>query len=331
MTQALNLAQFIAGRQTFGSEESPDAFHIAFGVDANFVPPMGIMLTSLVINNPNRAFTVHVFLNSIMPEDSARLKKFAQQYPQIRFELSFVNAKAFAGFHVGKNYTSATYNRIIIADCLYPAVERLLYVDADTLCLAKLDDITDIPFDGAIFMSVPDKGNWLAGHKHSIGIADDAPYFNVGVMYIDLKAWNDFELSQKMMTLLLERKLPLQDQDALNLLLPIGGIKALPEKYNHFCLMKESNEILPSDTVIAHFAGDVKPWQPWCVNDGRKIYDSYRNRSLWKDFVYRPRNYQENRVMGKAMRRVGKKREALVFYWRYVREKLRQKMRSDTP
>ena len=324
----MNPARFIVGRQSFGDEEDPNAIHVAFGVDANFVPPMGIMLTSLAINNPTRAFTVHVFLNSILPEDSARLKVLVRDFPQMRFELCFVNAGAFAGFHVGKNYTAATYNRIAIACCLYPAVKRILYLDADTLCLNKIDGIFQIPFDGAVFMSAKDSGAWLPEHKNTVGIPKDKPYFNVGVMNIDLAAWNEIDLSQKMMDILRQRKLPLQDQDALNILLPEGAIKTLPQRYNRFCLMKEENESLPEDTVIVHFAGDVKPWQPWCTNEAKKIYDSYRNRSLWKDFVYRPRNYQENRLMGKALRRAGKQREAMVFYWRYIREKLRNKLRG---
>ena len=322
----MDLAKFITDKQSFGGAEDAAAFHIAFGVDANYVPPMGVMLTSLVLNNPDTFFTVHVFLNSILPEDADKLRMLAEKFPKLHFELSFVDARAFDGFHVGKSYTSATYNRIIIAECLYPTVEKILYIDADTLCLGKIDGLNDLPFDGAVFMSALDRGAWLTEHKRRIGMTDDAPYFNVGVMNIDLKAWNEFDLSQKMMDLLKERKLPMQDQDALNLLLPVGGIKILPVKYNQFCLMKEQNETMPKDTVIVHFAGDVKPWQPWCVSDDKIVYDEYRNKSLWQDFVYCPRNYQENRLMGKALRRAGKHREALRFYWRYVREKLRLKL-----
>ena len=88
--------------------------------------------------------------------------------------------------------------------------------------------------------------------------------------------------------------------------------------------MKQKNETLPPDTVLVHFAGDVKPWHPWCDNDGRKIYEKYRDVSLWSDFAYKPRDYQEQRLMGKAMRRKGQYLAATAYYLKYVRDKAKR-------
>jgi len=317
----LNLGEFIYKRETIGQISDVGAFNVAFGVDANFVPPMGIMLTSMVLNNPESELHVHVFLNSILDEDIERLKHFTSQNAKVQIDLYYVNVEVFKNFSVGKGYTVATYHRIIIAQVLYPAVSKLLYIDADTLCVGKLTELNNLKFDNSILMAVADKGEWLAQHKREIGIAESQTYFNAGVLYIDLNKWNQFSLSDKMMDMLNEQHLSFQDQDALNL---IAGtrIKAMPVRFNQFLLMKHDNDDLPKDTVFIHFAGQVKPWQPWCDNPQRAIYDEYRNKSLWKEFEYHPRDYQENRLMGKVARRQGHLLTALKWYCLYAKDKL---------
>ena len=319
----MKLTDFVGVCETLGHVDRAD-FDFAFGVDANFIPPMGIMLTSLVANNPDYKFRIHVFLNSIFDEDFDKLKKFVAANRNIQLDIYRVDDAAFADFHVDKGYTVAVYNRILIAQILYPAVERLIYIDADTLCVGDVSELSTLDFDGNILMAVLDSGQWLLEHKPNIGLRADEPYYNSGVLYIDLRRWNEFGLSEKMMAILHERHLPMQDQDALNLLAR-DSIKELPVRFNQFVLLKEAPSPVPDDTIFIHFAGQLKPWQPWCEHPQRAIYDEYRARSLWKEFEYRPRDYQEQRLMGRAMRRHGDYVSAMKFYSRYVVDKFKSK------
>ena len=320
----MHLAQYVKKKGTLGSLKNlpADPFQVAFGIDGNFFPPMGIMLTSMAMNNPDLAVRAHVFFNDALPEDLDKLRKFAEMHPRFVVDLYQVDVSAFRNFKVSKTYTVATYHRILIAEVLFPEVQKVLYMDADTLCVGDISEILDIPFDGSPCMSVPDRGTWLDGHKKELGIPVSDPYFNAGVMYIDLAKWNELGMSARMVELLDGKKLSFQDQDALNLLAR-NDIKALPVRYNQFFLMKEKGNEIPPGTVILHFAGELKPWQPWCDNPDRGVYDRYREKSLWKSFEYRPRNYQEQRLMGKVARRQGHLRRAAKFYARYVVEKWR--------
>ena len=321
-TSCRSVTDYVRKSETLGRVSNTGAFDIAFGVDAYFVPPLGIMLTSLLINNPDCRFRIHVFYISILDEDFARLREFVNQTDRIQLELYRVDPAAFDGFPLDKGYTPATYTRILIARELYPAVDKLLYIDADTLCVGRLIELKDFAFDDCILAAVPDSGRWLLEHKPNIGFAPDEVYFNSGVLYIDLKKWNDLELSDKMLNLLHEKLLPMQDQDAINLTAR-NSIKPLPVRFNQFLLLKEAPRPIPDDTIIIHFAGQLKPWQPWCNHPQRKIYDEYRNRSLWKEFEYHPRDYQEYRLMGRALRQRGELIDALKFYGRYVFYKFR--------
>ncbi|MBQ9479769.1 MAG: glycosyltransferase family 8 protein [Selenomonadaceae bacterium] len=322
----MNLTDFVSKAETLGHIDRAD-FHFAFGVDKNFVPPMGIMLTSLVANNPGLNFHIHAFLNSIFDEDLEKLRAFVAGTPNIRLDMYRVDPNAFAHFHVDRGYTIAVYNRILIAQILYPTIERLVYIDADTLCVGDVSELSALDFDGNVLMAVLDSGDWLIEHKPNIGLTADECYYNSGFMYIDLRRWNELDLSSKMMTMLHERDLPMQDQDAINLLAR-HLTKPLPRRFNQFLLLKEEPTELPPDTIFIHFAGRVKPWQPWCDHPQRAIYDEYRARSLWREYEYRPRDYQENRLMGMAMRRQGRWAAAMKYYFRYVKQKISYKLSS---
>ena len=320
----INLTDFVIKSETLGHVDKAD-FHFAFGVDKNFVPPMGIMLTSLALNNLNRNFKVYAFINSIFDEDIKKLRAFVAATPNIELDMYRVDEAAFADFHVDKGYTAAVYNRILIAQILYPAIEKLIYIDADTLCVGDVSELATLDFDGNILMAVLDRGDWLVEHKPNIGLKPDEPYYNSGFLYIDLRRWNEFDLSAKMMELLHERRLTLQDQDAINLLTR-HLTKPLPRRFNQFLLLREEPTEVPPDTIFIHFAGRIKPWQPWCDHPQRAIYDEYRNRSLWREYEYRPRDYQEQRLMGMAMRRRGQWLSAAKYYARYVDQKISYKL-----
>ena len=114
----MRLTDFVTKVETLGHIDRAD-FHFAFGVDQNFVPPMGIMLTSLVEHNPKLNFCIHAFINSIFDEDMNKLRAFVASVPNIQLDIYRVDSTAFAHFHVDRGYTVAVYNRILIAQILY--------------------------------------------------------------------------------------------------------------------------------------------------------------------------------------------------------------------
>ena len=45
-----------------------NVFHIAYGIDANFVRPMGVAMTSIVENNQESEFVFHVLTDGLDDE-----------------------------------------------------------------------------------------------------------------------------------------------------------------------------------------------------------------------------------------------------------------------
>lgn len=314
----MNVNDAVLEQQTFGRIKAADQqpIHIAFGVDANFIRPMGITMTSLIDNNRNQNLIFHVFANSIEKIDVERLNTLADT-EDVLIHLYQINQDIFQSLQTTWNYTVATYNRFIVAKLLYPEVKQVLYLDADMVCKGNLGELVRMDFEENIAMVVHDQGKFVASHMKTLDLKHDR-YFNAGMLYINLKAWNENQISEKAIELLQKRKFFLLDQDALNILLD-GRAKFIDRKWNEICNMEKKNSKISDQAVIVHFASRNKPWHVWCIHPEKELFIRYSQVSLWKDvpFMNQPRSYKEMKMMGAAMLHHGNYQEALGWYLKY--------------
>ncbi|AIF53734.1 glycosyltransferase [Pelosinus sp. UFO1] len=322
----MNIKHAVLEQQSFGRikyvEKKP--IHIAFGVDANFIRPMGVAMTSIIDNNPNQSLIFHVFANSIETVDVERLKILADR-EEVFIHLYLINQDVFKSLQTTWNYTVATYNRFIVAKLLYPSVERVIYMDADMVCTGNLGELVKMNFEDNIAMVVHDQGKFVASHMKTLDLKHDR-YFNAGMLYIDLKAWNENQISEQAIELLRQRKFFLLDQDALNILLD-GRAKFIDRRWNEICNMEKKNSKVSEEAVLVHFASRNKPWHTWCIHPEKELFIRYSEASLWKDvpFFSQPRSYKEMKMMGAAMLHQGNYKEALSWYWRYWKVRKKEK------
>lgn len=322
----MNLNHAVLEQQTFGrvkdAEKKP--IHIAFGVDANFIRPMGITMTSLIDNNSNQSLIFHVFANSIATVDVERLRILADT-GAVLIHLYYINPNIFQSLQTTSNYTVATYNRFIVAKLLHPEVDKVIYMDADMVCKGNLGELVMISFEDNIAMVVHDQGKFVAGHMKTLELKHNR-YFNAGMLYIDLQAWNENQISEQAIEMLQKRKFFLLDQDALNILLD-GRAKFIDRKWNEICNMEKKNSKISDEAVLVHFASRNKPWHIWCIHPEKALFIHYSKASLWKDvpFFTQPHSYKEMKKMGAAMLHHGNYREAVSWYWKYWQARKKEK------
>ena len=321
----MDFEKIISRQEKIGQIKNAD-FNIAFGIDKFYIPMMGILMTSLAKNNSSRSFCFHVFLDDMDAEDRKNFEKFcAEEKVQINFY--FVLPDLFKNFFVDKGYSIAIFYRIIAADFLSRELENLIYMDSDMLCLKSLENFSQELPKNILLAAVEDSGSWIPQHKQKLNLAADYKYFNTGILHLNLKLWREENISEKTLEILARDKFLFPDQDALNIVVFRGGygVKYVSDKFNYFFRVDGVEQNFRADVVIEHFAGQLKPWHAWCDSDLKKIYEDYQKNSAWKDFKYLPRNYQENRLMGRACRREGKYFEAFKWYLKYVEDKFFKK------
>lgn len=267
------------------------AVEIACCFDRRFAVAAAVMATSLLAHaDPARRYVLHAFYDGA---DDRGLRLFAR-FAGTRLEVRVRRIdNPFAGRPTSHpNISPASFVRLSLPELL-PDVARLLYLDADTLCLADVGALFDTPLEGAPLAAAPDLGmqamlaaERAGGREGSpegmrryletrLGLDPErTPYFNAGVLVLDLARLRGDDLAGRAGALL-DRAggaLRYDDQCVLNALYA-AAYRPLDGRWNAMlhpaaladyapggvALMRQVAEAR-SEPAILHFNWTAKPW-----------------------------------------------------------------------
>ena len=288
--------------------KSPD-IHIAFGIDSKYLPALGACVNSIVRNNAGVQIQFHVITASLPHRDAEQLAAFAEQH-SLAVQLHILGGERLANIPVPKfrRFSSAIYNRLWICEILDGIATRVLYLDADIICLGNLMDITRIRLDGKIVAAVAEIAQYEL--KSDINLVTDEPYFNSGVLYIDVEKWNLNHVTQCVIKSLIDNDgtYAYPDQDALNKVL-MGKVAFIDKRWNLFY----SHFKPASDTVFLHYLNE-KPWQVWSSNFGETHFVSNIAETPWANYADRKPVSKKQRIRH-ARKLLGRWKLVEGLYW----------------
>lgn len=277
--------------------------NLLYTVNEAFVPQLAASVASVCENSsPNDAIHFFVFCDKVSQTSKETLRSFLNKYC---VEIDFIDIDGFmeAGcidFDT-QGWNEIVLSRLLLARFLASDIQRVLYLDADTMVRGSLKELWDAPLNehGCIIGACPEptvssKRMKALGHGGK-------PYFNAGVLLIDLESWRRNEIEKQLLECLKERGAELfaNDQDAINLVLD-ERIMPLPVKYNYcnsfyYYPLSMLKRVSPwfdpdprrysewvSNPVIVHFLGEDRPWR--LGNTHRYSNEYLQNLSLtpWK-------------------------------------------------
>lgn len=175
-----------------------------------------------------------------------------------------------------------TYDKLTVADVLPSSASRVIWLDCDMLVQADLGELWDRPFMGSVVMAVQDSLVPLVSSRFGVsgydelGIEAGVPYFNAGMMVIDLAAWRAADISTAALDHLrkLSHRVFFWDQEALNAVLA-GRWQQLEPRWNwsaNLDRLANGSREKPECARIVHFNGNIKPWR---VNAGGNLDNAY--------------------------------------------------------
>jgi lipopolysaccharide biosynthesis glycosyltransferase len=306
-----------------------NSFHIAFCVDNHYFRSMGATILSIVTNNPGVHFTFHVLAFSIADEHRARLLKLEQEHA-VKTHVHIIDPALFdqfSHFIASSYYSPSIFTRLAIPNVVQEYTDKVLYLDADILCVGKIDELMALPMDDVIAYVVSDTKITTARRVAALKMTE-RKYFNSGVLYMNIKQWQARHITEKTIQALLNDKLAIRfpDQDALNIALE-GKATYLPKRWNYLYgligdLEHDKRTMRDvGDAVFIHFAGAVKPWADWCLHEARYLFTKYHRTSPWSDIPLdqSPRNYKEMRMHSRFLWKRRQYLESLKWYGRYLR------------
>ena len=154
---------------------------------------------------------------------------------------------------------------------LLPDVERLIYLDADTLATSDLTALWESDLAGNFLEVVKDPGigaeprptrkeDWW-GYQ-LLGPVDGEQYFNAGVLLMDLHLFRQYSISLYFYQFVIETIMfyVLEDQDALNLFFH-GAVAFLPLEHNYIPKFIEIEPREIEAVSLLHYLGLRKPWK----------------------------------------------------------------------
>jgi UDP-glucose:(glucosyl)LPS alpha-1,3-glucosyltransferase len=318
-----------------------NAFHIAFCVDNHYFRAMGAMIASIIAHNPARQFVFHVFAFSVSEDNALRMKEI-EKNPNIKVVPHVVDKSIFHEFSemiASSYYSLSTFTRLIVPSALKDVTDKVLYLDADMLCLGSLDELVTMDLTGTIALVAEDVG-WSTptgwDGRYSVLGMKDKRYFNAGSLYINIPEWERNHVSQAAIKVLLSKreKLAFNDQDALNIVLD-GRVRYISIRWNYIYSMiadlKRGKLSMDSvdDAAIVHFAGLIKPWNNWSDHEAREIYVRYHALSAWNDTPLdrEPLNHKEMRICSRSLMKRGKIAQGIYWYLRFLQTALVRKLK----
>ena len=161
-----------------------------------------------------------------------------------------------------EHLTEATTLRLVPIQDLRDVNGRVLYLDSDTVVLAPLDRLFEMPLGDYPCAAMDDPSIGLLDRKLGLGLAPESVYFNAGVLMINTGEWIKQRIAERAQRFLYENPsvCPYEDQDALNATIA-GNFVPFDEHFNRFSMLEKSTRGWGSGRwAVIHFAARPKPW-----------------------------------------------------------------------
>ncbi len=250
-----------------------DSIRLLFALDANYLPQLRVLLTSIASNNPGERFGIYVMHSRLPAAELARLAEWSEMRGW-SFSGVEVDAALFDGAPVTEQYPREMYYRLLAGELLPRNVKRVLYLDPYTLVINPLRPLWELDMRGNMFAAAAHTGKTeLANNVNRLRLGTENDYYNSGVLPMDLERCREEIKPEELFGFVREHRheLVMPDQDLLN---AMYGSRILPlddavcnydaRNYNNYMLRSSGEQNVRwvmDNTAILHFCGKAKPWK----------------------------------------------------------------------
>ena len=245
---------------------------IALGVDAGVSDALGPLLFSIG-KNCTTPVDVYVIYEQLPASLLKKLTWFNSQFAQLKVIPTPMPAIDRELLNAFKQTTHvpfiSAYYRLFLPQLL-PHLDRVLYLDADTLVTHDLAELWHYDLKGkflgvvrdegiGFFTVYPEQETWWGDQLFGPHATN---YFNSGMLLFDLTLWRRYSISLYLYQFVLDTiaTYVLDDQDALNLFFH-NFVTLLPKRFNYVTKFFNKTPLPLSEITVLHFLGHEKPWR----------------------------------------------------------------------
>ena len=278
--------------------ENQNHIHIAMSLNDNYTYPIMVSITSILLNsNKNTFIQFHILKgNDVTIENQNKISSLKKLNYNTNFSFHNVGNIFNGWIHGKKKITVAGFYRSIAGE-LIKNVDKLIYLDGDTLTYGDLYEMYQLNMDNIYFRGI--REILPEGYETEI---DKSRFICDGVMLMNLKLIRKDHIFDSFKNYYLEyfnKKIYYGDQHIFNALFR-EKIHFLPPKFGIWFLTEENikkyellkpliytrNELIEANNkpIIRHLWGTTKEGinlycKPWLFSEPCKI------KSEWKYFA----------------------------------------------
>ncbi len=203
--------------------------------------PTAVSMASLCANNRDIETINFYLLNDNISEEN--LKKIDDICSSFERNLEIINTDSIREKLISlglKPYhgSYATYYKLFAMNMLDLPDDYVLYLDGDTLVDGSLSELLNLELDDDCILAAA-LDLLISDYKEIIGISVDRPYYNAGVMFLNVKKWQFYDCENIILDHIVnsDRNYAVVDQDLLNVLF-YEQIEQLNLKFNFYSVIK---------------------------------------------------------------------------------------------
>lgn len=278
--------------------------NVIYSSDDNYARHVGIAITSLYEHNRDMPqLTVYLIDDNISPENHQRLDAIAQKYGRQIHYIPFGPHKARLTLNNKWELPISAYARLFVAEMVPETVDRILYLDCDTVICDSLQELWETDMEGKTIAAIEDVATCI--FQAETDSPEPYRYICSGVILIDLKKWRTIDAQKQMLDYLDGRKGVVRhhDQTILNgvfwndcfilhprydaltptFLMSYENLKAYFKIWDRYYTKQEIRESVKNPAIIHYTSSNIgRPWEN-SAHPKAKVYQKYWRASAWKD------------------------------------------------
>ena len=308
-----------------------------------FVSHAAALIASVMENNDaSDNIVFHYFCENVSDKSKTALLSMQQKWV---FGLSFYNLTVdfFDGYpqYTNTKGTYMGYYKIVIPRLLPQEVDKILFLDADMIVQTSLAPLYETGIEGKYAAVVAER-------KSRSVVSHDKPYFNAGMILMNVKKYREDHVEEQIKELAQERikDFPYLEQDLFNEIFQGNVVYVHPiwngflwkgdvKNYNFHVVEKQLSLCYPIEWIeqsaanpnIVHYVNHIKPWHCECNHVHKHIYWKYAKLTPFYNLVKRDVEIQlQQSEIERSHDNLALLQQKRSIYWHYYRCKVLAKI-----
>ncbi len=258
--------------------------NLLFCINPKFRPLLCQCLRSIVKNGGEERYDAYILHSDLTDADMDAVRAVSDR---VSCRFLSVDAGDFDGFPESSRYPRQIYYRLAAPLLLPEELDRILYLDVDTLVINPLKELYTMDFQGNYYIACTHIREALTKlNDRRLNVPDGSPYVNTGVMVLNLPALRENLTMDEIRRTALQKidSFWLPDQDLLTVLHGDKILLADTHKYNlsdRILNIYNANPKNPrhnldwvrENTVVIHYCGKNRPWKPHYIGQLGVFYE----------------------------------------------------------